>query len=265
MNVGWMIGVAAVAMSATMSLLWVVQRRTGDAGIVDVAWGLGVGVLAAFFCWGSTDGDPLRRMLVAGLAGLWALRLSAYVLIRVLRMPEDGRYRTLKENWGNAAQARMFGFYQMQAAGSVLFALPMLLAARNPAGVGVWDYVGLSIGVIAIGGESLADYQLAQFRRGRPPHRGQVCQTGLWRYSRHPNYFFEWLHWWAYVFLAMGAPWGWLSLTFPAAMLFFILKVTGIPPTEAQAIKSRGEAYRRYQQTTSAFIPWPPRRSGGHA
>ena len=115
------------------------------------------------------------------------------------------------------------------------------------------------IWLIAVSGESLADWQLSAFRHD-PANAGQVCQRGLWRYSRHPNYFFEWLHWWAYVCLAAGSPWGGLALAGPAAMLYFLLKVTGVPPTEAQALKSRGDAYRQYQRTTSVFFPWPPQR-----
>jgi len=261
MNPFLMIVIGWACMVVIMSLLWLLQRRTGDSGIVDVAWGMGVGLLACFFCWGSAEGNSFRRVMIAALAMAWAVRLSAYVLSRVLKMPEDGRYQTLKENWGAAAQARMFRFYQLQAFGSLLFALPMLIAARNPNEIGPFDYLGILIWIIAIGGESLADFQLASFRN-QANTKGKVCQRGLWRYSRHPNYFFEWLHWWSYVCLAIGSPNGWLAILFPIVMLFFILKVTGIPPTEAQAVKSRGDAYREYQRTTSPFFPWPPKKSG---
>src|ERR1700761_3046303 len=140
----------------------------------------------------------------------------------------------------------MFFFFQIQAVGSVLFAVPMLIAARSRAPLGVLDFLGVAIWLIAIGGEATADRQLAAFRRDEA-NRGAVCQRGLWHYSRHPNYFFEWLHWWAYVALAANAPLGWLTLIGPLAMLYFILFVTGIPPTEAQSLKSRGEKYREYQ------------------
>ena len=105
----------------------------------------------------------------------------------------------------------------------------------------------------------LADRQLSAFRMN-PANRGQVCRQGMWRYSRHPNYFCEWLHWWAYVLLAVGAAGGWLNVLGPVLMLYFLHKVTGIPPTEAQALKNRGEAYREYQRTTSIFFPWPPKK-----
>jgi steroid 5-alpha reductase family enzyme len=253
--IGWLV------MALVMAGMWLVQRRTGDAGIVDVAWTFGVGGLGVFFAIGSSQGDLARRIVVSILVSVWALRLGVYVLQRVLTLPEDGRYQSLKQTWGKSAQARMFRFYQLQALGSVLFALPMLLAGQSSMPFGKTDYLACGLWLVAFAGEALADVQLARFR-AKPENKGEVCRVGLWRYSRHPNYFFEWLHWWAYVGFAISAPWGWLSLFAPLAMLYFITRVTGIPPTEAQAIKSRGDAYRRYQQTTSAFFPWPPKREG---
>ena len=256
-----MILCAWLFMALVMAVLWLVQRRTGDAGIVDVAWGIGVGLCAVFFAIGSHQGDATRRVLVAAVAMVWALRLSGYVLVRVLTMPEDGRYQTLKSKWGDSAQARMFRFYQFQALASVLFALPMLVAAQATAPLGVCDWIGLALWIVAMLGETTADRQLARFRAD-PGNGGRVCRAGLWRYSRHPNYFFEWLHWWAYVGFASAARWGWTTLLAPLAMYYFITRVTGIPPTEAQAIKTRGDAYREYQQTTSSFFLWPPKRDG---
>lgn len=246
-------GVAVV-----MALLWAVQRRRGDAGIVDVAWGLGVGLISVAFAIFSA-GDATRRLVVAGLALAWSLRLSGHIFVRLLRLPEDGRYTTLKENWGDRAQRNLFWFFQIQAFWALLFALPMLMASRNPQPFGtLWDWLGLAIWSIAIAGESLADRQLARFRLD-PGGAGRVCREGLWRYSRHPNYFFEWLHWWSYVALSVGAEGWWATPLAPLAMLYFLFRVTGIPPTEAQCLKSRGDAYRDYQRTTSVFFPWPPK------
>ncbi len=258
MNPWLMILVGWTTMALVMSLLWLLQRRTGDAGIVDVAWGMGVGLLSLFFVLGSDEGNLTRRIIMATLSLVWALRLSGYILWRVFTMTEDGRYQTLKKGWGAAAQAKLFWFFQFQAIGSLLFALPMLIAARGTSPLGLFDILGICIWIVAMTGEFIADLQLAQFRAD-PENQGQVCCTGLWKYSRHPNYFFEWLHWWTYVGLAMAAPWGWVTLLGPLLMLHFILNVTGIPPTESQALKSRGDAYREYQRTTSAFFPWPPK------
>jgi steroid 5-alpha reductase family enzyme len=183
------------------------------------------------------------------------------LLRRVLSESEDGRYAMLREQWGERTQPYLFIFFQVQAFWAVLFALPMLVAAYNDAPAPAWyDFLGVAIWLIAVGGEALADAQLNRFRRD-PATKGQVCTNGLWRYSRHPNYFFEWVHWWAYVAMGFAGPWGWLTLGGPAVMLLFLTKITGIPPTEKRAVQSRGDAYRRYQQTTSAFFPWPPKRS----
>lgn len=248
-------------MILVMSGLWLVQWRRGDAGIVDVAWGLGVGGLGALFAALSSEGDATRRGLIALLALVWAVRLSTHIFLRLLKLPEDGRYQTLREKWGEKAQRNLFLFFQVQGVWSVLFAIPLLIAARNPTPTWtICDLVGMAVWLVAIAGEAIADRQLSAFRRN-PDHRGKVCREGLWRYSRHPNYFFEWVHWWAYVLLAVGGPGWWITLSGPAVMLYFLFHVTGIPPTEAQALKSRPVAYREYQQTTSAFFPWPPRKS----
>lgn len=249
---GWIL--AATVMAA----VWLISRWSRNAGVVDVAWGMGVALISFLFAATAADGNPARRILVSILILLWALRLSVYILRRVLTMPEDGRYETLKERWGDEAQRKLFWFFQLQAAACVLFALPIWFACRNPEPLGLTDLLGTLIWVVSIAGESTADRQLAAFRN-KPEHRGQVCQFGLWRYSRHPNYFFEWLHWWSYVLFSVGTEHGWITLLGPAAMFYFVTQVTGIPPTEAQALRSRGDAYRRYQQSTNAFFPWWPR------
>lgn len=260
MNAWLLIGAGWLLMSVVMSLLWAYQKVRGDAGIVDVAWGLGVGCLGVFFALGSSDGDLTRRRLIAGLALVWSLRLSVHIAHRLFKLPEDGRYQSLRKQWGDRTQRNLFLFFQVQAFWSVLFAVPMLIAARNPAPTwSTFDLGAMVVWFIAIAGEWLADRQLSAFRLD-PRNRGKVCRDGLWCYSRHPNYFFEWIHWWVYVLLAAGSPVWWVTLLGPMAMLYFLFRVTGIPPTEAQALRSRGDAYREYQRTTSAFFPWPPRK-----
>lgn len=247
----------AIAAAALMAALWLVQRRTHDAGIVDVGWSFATGGLGAAFALAG-DGAWPRRMVVAGIAAAWGLRLGAHLWVRVGGEPEDGRYQDMRREWGTDADRRMLLFFQVQALAAVLFALPMLAAGRNAAPLGWLDVAGIAVWSIGLAGEALADRQLAAFRADSR-HRGQVCQAGLWRYSRHPNYFFEWLHWWGYAALAVHSPLWWVPLVAIAAMGYTITRVTGIPPTEAQAIRSRGDAYRAYQRTTSAFVPWPPR------
>ncbi len=253
---GWFIA------ALMMIVLWLVQRRTRNAGIVDVGWAAGVGVLGVLFA-ATADGWLNRRILVGLLIGAWSARLAIYLLAdRVLGHTEEGRYRSLRERWGPAADRNLFFFFQAQALLDVFFALPILIVAHRSAPQWtVWDVAGVLIWVVSVGNTVLADRQLARFRR-RPENRGKTCRDGWWRYSRHPNYFFEWLHWWSYVALAFGADHGWATLPAPAVMLFFLFKVTGIPPTEAQALASRGDEYREYQRTTSVFIPWFPRKGG---
>ena len=255
-----LLALGALLMVLLMGGLWLVQRRTRDAGIVDVGWAAGLGLLALLYGV-AAPGHPTRRYLVAILAALWSFRLARHLLVdRVLGKPEDGRYQTLRAGWGNQAQRNFFIFFQAQALLDVVFSLPFLAVALSPlAAPRALDGLAIAVWLIAVTGEFVADRQLARFRRD-PANRGRTCRTGLWRLSRHPNYFFEWLHWWTYVLLAAGSPWAPLTLLGPALMLLFLFKLTGIPHTEAQALKSRGDDYRAYQRTTSVFIPWFPRK-----
>ena len=250
---GWLL------MAVAMAVLWQVQRSYGKAGIVDILWVAGVGVLGVLFAFFAT-GYPPRRLLIGLLAGGWSLRLGSYLLVRVLGMQEDGRYEAMKKKWGERTQSYLFAFFQIQALWSVLFAAPMLIAAGNStAPLGWLDAAGVAMFAMAVFGETIADRQLQAFRSSAR-NKGKVCRDGLWRYSRHPNYFFEWTHWWAYVLIGWQAPYGWATLSGPAIMLLFLFKVTGIPPTEENALRSRGEAYREYQRTTSVFFPLPPKQ-----
>ncbi|MDA0745704.1 MAG: DUF1295 domain-containing protein [bacterium] len=258
----------AVLASVAMFVLWLLQLRLKDASSVDVAWAFGVGALAVLYSvWG--DGYGPRRLLAGALGATWAFRLGFYLLRdRVLKaQEEDGRYRMLRAQWGERAQVNFFMFYQVQALFVMAFALPFFVVSMNahPALTG-WDVLGVAVWVVAIGGEWTADRQLSGFRQN-PENRGKVCRIGLWRYSRHPNYFFEWLHWWAYVPMGLFAPYGWMTILGPAFMLYLLFFMTGIPYTEKRALESRGEAYRRYQRETSVFVPWFSREvkhEGGH-
>lgn len=255
----WALGWALVA--ALMAALWAFQRRTGRADIVDLAWTIGTGGLSVLYA-ATASGDILRRALIATIAAIWSGRLAWHLLARIRRFPEDGRYARLRAGREGSIQAWLFGFFQAQAFLCALFALPAFVAGGNPTSVGWPEALGISLWIAAIGGESIADRQLDRFRRN-PANLGAVCRNGLWKYSRHPNYFFEWIHWWSYVCMGWEAPSGWLTLLGPSAMLFLILKVTGVPPTEAQALSRRGEAYRLYQREVSSFFPWFPK--GGSA
>lgn len=251
---------ATVALCLLFAALYALARRLDNYGIVDVAWSYAFAGLAAFYALAGA-GDPLRRALIGTLAAVWSLRLGTHLLVRVAshHPTEDTRYLQLRRDWAGNFAPKMFGFFQLQAVSIVILGVPFLLAAQNSAArLHPLELAGACLWLLALGGEALADAQLAAFKRD-PAHRGQVCAVGLWRYSRHPNYFFEWLIWVAFFVFALASPWGWLAAIAPASILFLLLRVTGIPMAEEQSLRSKGDAYRRYQQTTSAFVPLPPR------
>lgn len=256
-----LLGIGAAGAGAMMAALWLVQLRIKDASHVDVGWTYGLGGLAVLYAV-LADGDPAHRVLIAALAAVWSLRLGTYLLVnRVLRSKEeDGRYQELRSRWGASAHVRFFAFFQAQALLDVIFAVPFLAIALNPHdGLERLEWAAAAIWLVAVVGEATADLQLARWRK-EPASKGKTCRAGLWRLSRHPNYFFEWLVWVAFALAALAAPWGWLGLVAPALLLFLLFRVTGIPATEEQALRSRGEDYRRYQQETSAFVPWFPKK-----
>ena len=242
---------------AMMVVVHAISRRIRNAGIVDIAWSAGFAPVAGLYAL-LAPGHAPRRALIATMAALWSLRLGGYLYFRVMghHPEEDRRYKQLRAEWGANAERRMFWFFQLQAALLVVLSTPFLLACLNrSAEIKLVEWLGVGVWLVALVGESLADFQLKQFK-ANPANKGRVCQAGLWNYSRHPNYFFEWLIWVAFFFFALGSPWGWLTVYCPALMLFFLLKVTGIPMTEELAVKTKGEAFREYQRTTSVFIPW---------
>jgi len=255
----WLVLALVWAGSAlAMAALWAFALRARNLGFVDVGWA-GLMAVAALFIGVVAEGSPMARGLVAMFGSVWGARLCLHLLHRVLNEEEDGRYRALRAAW-NGSPARLFVFFQAQAVVVALFSVPFLAAAMQH-GFHLTGAVAAAILVwlLALAGESLADRQLARFRAD-PANAGRTCRTGLWAWSRHPNYFFEWLHWFAYVLLAAGGDGFWPSLVGPVLMLAFLYRVSGIPWTEAQALRSRGDDYRRYQREVSAFFPWPPRR-----
>ena len=248
--------VTGAAASFLMLALWILQRARHDAGIVDIGWAFGLGASAVFYgvCAG---GLPERRLITACVAGVWGFRLAAYLFSRIWWKPEDGRYKTLRDNRGDKAQRFFFFFFQFQALLIVLFSIPFLIAASATGPLTWLDFLGAGIGLFSICGEVIADTQLNAFRKN-PANKGKTCRAGLWKYSRHPNYFFEWIHWFAYPALSVTSSLVWGTLVGPVLMLLCLFWLTGIPYTERQAVKSRGEDYREYQRTTSMFVPWFP-------
>ncbi len=247
--------------AAIQLLLWLVQQRTRNAGIVDVGWALSFTPVAALFAFRSTSCACGWGVLLA-IVIAWSLRLGGYLIARgAASAPEEGRYKDLRARWGPATSWKFFVFFQAQAALtgilSTAFVVPFVVEPTS------WipRAIGASISIVGIAGEAIADAQLARFKRD-PANKGKVCDVGLWGWSRHPNYFFEWCFW---IGLALyGLAFGWVGAIaiVPQAIIFgSIWGVTGIPPTENQAIRSKGDAYRDYQKRVSKFVPLPPKRT----
>lgn len=251
--------VAWALLAAAMAALWAWQLRSRDAGWVDAAWsgGIGAAVLGYAFL---AEGWAPRRWLVAGLVLLWSVRLTAHLVRRLATIEgEDGRYAALRAEAGSRWPRWSFVFFQAQALlATALSAATLAPLTAQHAGWRALDLLGAGVFLAGLIGEGVADRQLAAWKR-EPANRGRTCRAGLWRVSRHPNYFFEWWIWIGLALLATGLPFGALAWLAPAAMLVLVLKVTGIPPTERRALESRGEDYRRYQATTNAFFPGPVR------
>jgi steroid 5-alpha reductase family enzyme len=263
--------IATVAIGCTLCAImagaWLVQQRTGNSGWVDTIWtfGLGtVGLAGALAPISAADWPTARQLVTAGLVLTWAARLGIHIAQRSAAISDDPRYAALRRQWGDAAPRQMFWLLQKQAWVTVPLALAILLAGQNDAPVLRWqDGIGIAVLTIAIVGEAVADWQLRRFRSDSRRRR-EVCDVGLWRWSRHPNYFFEWFGWLAYPLLAIDindpAPWGYLALLAPLCMYWLLVHVSGIPPLEQHMLQTRGAAFRAYQVRTSAFFPLPPAR-----
>lgn len=250
-----LLAIGTVVAVLAFAVVWSLSVRVNNYGFLDVVWSLSIAVLAPLYALFG-DGDVTRRICFACVGAAWSLRLGLYILIRVLRMHprEDARYRTLRERW--PGPGRFLLFFELQALIAVLFSLPFLLAALNPApGLGVFERVGLGLALLACAGESLADWQAQRFKRN-PANARAVVDVGLWRYSRHPNYFFESLVWWGFFIAALDSRYGVVTVVCPLLMLYLLFRVTGIPLTEKHSLESRGDAYRAYQRVTSPFVPW---------
>ena len=255
--------VGAVGASATMICVWLVSIRIHNASYVDVAWALGIAGTAVAYAL-LADGSTLHRVLVAGLGTIWGVRLGTYLLARLAGKEEDGRYQELRRRWAPNANRAFFVFYQAQAGFVLVFSLPFALVAADRGEMTwlAWAGAGLALGSIA--GEVTADTQLAVWK-GNPANQGKTARNGLWGWSRHPNYFFEWLHWVAWAIIAVSSPYGWVAIFVPVFLFALLFKVTGIPETEAQSLRSRGDDYRRYQEEVSMFVPMPPKRKATSA
>ena len=258
----YQLAIMGFALSAIMAAAWQIQRRTGQTGWIDVCWTFGTGAVAAV---ASLVPPPqggvltVRQVMVAMLVAVWSLRLGGHLLSRTRRPGDDPRYRDLINQWGATADRRMFLQVQAQAAVALILAVSVALAAHNPRPqIGLADGLGAVLLLVGLVGEGLADWQLRKFRSD-PANSGLICESGLWRWSRHPNYFFEWLCWLAYPLIAidLAYPAGWFTVLAPASMYWALVYVSGIPPLEQHMLRSRGDQFRELQARTRAFFPFP--------
>lgn len=251
-----LVGLGAII--AVLSMVWLLSLRLRDASIIDICWGPGFVLLAWLYC-ALLGGFQPRSVGVAVLVTLWGLRLGVHLYLRHRRVGEDFRYRAMRASDGDQFWWRSLGtIFWLQAVILWFVALPVLMASRTdaPTTVRLTDIAGVLLFLAGFACEAVSDYQLTRFR-SKPSNRGLVLDTGLWRYSRHPNYFGDALVWWGVYAIAVSTPGGWLTALSPAVMIVLLRRVSGVTLLE-QSLRAK-PAYERYIRRTSPFFPWPPR------
>jgi len=244
---------------SAVTLVWMLSVRLRDASIADVWWGPGFLLLAWLYSFLSPGLSP-RSWLVAALVTLWGARLSWHIFRRNRGKGEDRRYQAMRALHGRAFWWRsLFTVFWLQGAILWFVALPLLVAIRatQPAALTAVDGLGVVLFAIGFGFEVVGDYQLARFR-AEPEHRGKVLDRGLWRYTRHPNYFGDATLWWGLYVVAASTPGGWLTLLSPSLMTLLLMRVSGVTLLE-DGLKASKPGYRDYIARTPAFFPWFPR------
>ncbi len=252
--------VGLVTVLAAATLVWIVSLARMDASIADIFWGLGFVLLAWAYCVLS-PALTRRSWLVAVLITLWGTRLSAHIFQRH-RNGEDPRYGAMRASQGSSFWWRsLFTVFWLQ--GTILWfvALPVLVAVRapQPAALTAVDDIGTFLFAVGFGFEVVGDYQLARFR-DEVSNRGTVLGRGLWRYTRHPNYFGDATLWWGLYLVAAATPGGWLTVLSPGLMQLLLMRVSGVTLLEDRLRVSK-PGYREYIARTPAFFPWFPRAS----
>lgn len=249
---------ALAVMCGIAVLTWIVSLHKNDVSIVDSIWAVMLWAGGIVYAW-TASGLSSRGWLVVALLSIWAIRLSVYITVRNHGQPEDRRYQQIRaNNEPHFAVRSLYIVFLLQALLAWIVSLPLLAATHGNASVGLLDMLGALLAAAGIGFESIADWQLSRFK-ALPDNRGQVLRTGLWRYSRHPNYFGECCVWWGFGLLAFAAG-AWWSLLGPALMTILLLKVSGVSLLERDIGERRPE-YLHYVQSTSAFVPWPPKHA----
>lgn len=260
MNNFLMFLIPLIVINILVILTWLYAIKIKNFSIIDSVWSYSFFIHATIFYF-LGDGFWIRKLILSLMLGIWSLRLGTYLTKRIYQHHplEDSRYLGLRAEYGENFKFRFFLFFLMQAFSVSLLTFPFIHSYQNKINsINNYEILGASLWFFSLIGESIADKQIHTFRIN-PKNHGEVCNIGLWKYSRHPNYFFESLIWWGYFLTLMGTDHLWWGIYSPLIILFLLLKVTGVPPSEVQSLKSRGEKYRRYQEKTSMFIPWFPK------
>jgi steroid 5-alpha reductase family enzyme len=258
-----LIALAAVGLGVTgayVTAVWLLSLALRNASIIDIFWGPGFALLAVVYSLLSDDGYSGRQLLVCALVLVWGLRLGGYILSRNAGHGEDYRYVKMREHAGPAFWWRsLITVFCLQGALLWVIAWPLLVAVHSdsPDHLAIPDFAGGAVWLIGISFEAMGDFQLARFKAD-PANKGKVMDRGLWRYTRHPNYFGDATLWWGYWIIAAGTPWGFATIFAPALMTFMLTRVSGVAMLE-RTIGRRRPGYDEYVRRTSAFFPLPPK------
>jgi steroid 5-alpha reductase family enzyme len=255
-----LLAVEAGIVLAAMTALWLVSVVVRDSSIVDIFWGSGF-VLVAWAAFALADGSDDRRLLLAVLVTVWGLRLTIHLARRNLGKGEDRRYAEMRERHGDRWLLRsLVVVFWLQGALMWVVSLPVQVTMTDatPAGLGALDWAGVALWAVGFAFESVGDLQLTRFK-ANPANRGEVMDRGLWRYTRHPNYFGDFCVWWGIWLVALATGSAWWTLIGPVVMSVLLIRVSGAALLE-RSLTRRREGYADYVARTSAFFPWPPRR-----
>jgi steroid 5-alpha reductase family enzyme len=259
MNLLTIFGIAFLVVLAYVTTIWLLSLLKKDASIVDIFWGLGFVVLAwAYFSL--ADGFAARKLLIASLTTLWGLRLTLHILTRNWGKEEDFRYQAFRRRDGAAFWWKsFFNVFLLQGVLMWIISAPLLAAqfSSTPARLTWLDFVAVAVWLVGFFFEAVGDWQLVRFR-ANPANKGKVLDTGVWAWTRHPNYFGDAAQWWGFFLIALAAG-GWWSIFGPLLMTGLLLKVSGVALLEKTLVKTKPQ-YREYVQNTSAFFPLPPRK-----
>ncbi len=246
---------SALILTIIFVIGWLASMKIKNASFVDAMWALSLGIPVLIYI-ASHEGRSDRKIILIAMALIWSVRLGSHLVKRIYSKhpKEDKRYKEMRDKWGDNANRNFLFIFLTNAILVFLLSLPFYFSSQSDAPLQLLEWVGLGVFIVGFIGETIADKQLANFIS--QSGGGKICKIGLWNYSRHPNYFFEAVIWIAIYLFCSAAPGGIYTIHAPIIMIFLLTKVTGIPPLERSLLKSRGDAYREYQQTTSSFIPW---------